>query len=91
MKKSRPALKDLSEAQRQFVESGKAVAEPEPDPAPEKSVALFLRVSPALSARLKRASLQRQLDGKAPWQIKDITAQALERWLNAEEKKSASG
>ena len=92
MKKSRSTLKDLPEPlpapQRQFVENGKAV--PPPEPGPEKPVPLFLRLPPALAARLKRTSLQRQLDGREPWQIKDIAAQAFERWLAAEEKAKAS-
>jgi hypothetical protein len=86
MKKSRPALKDLSEnlpkSQRQFIENGKAVAAV--DSPPEKGVGLFLRVPPALAARLRRACLKRELDGKAPWQLKDIAAQAFEQWLAKE-------
>jgi hypothetical protein len=87
VKKSRPAPKDVPESSRQSTEKGKAAAKPEP--VPEKPVPLFLRVSPALYARLKRASLQRQLDKREPWRIQAITAQALERWLDAEDKKAS--
>lgn len=44
-------------------------------------LALSMRIRTDYASALKRASLQRQLDGVDPYQIQDIVEDALEPWL----------
>ena len=46
-------------------------------------VPLTTRCRPELASAVKRASLERQLQGVEPSRIQDIIEQALERWLDA--------
>ncbi|GAB5515221.1 hypothetical protein [Rhodopirellula baltica] len=46
-------------------------------------VPLTTRCRPELASAIKRASLERQLQGVEPSRIQDIIEQALERWLEA--------
>jgi hypothetical protein len=83
----------------QFVFAGKAKAdEPPPPKAPPAAeardgkgqagsavsrVPLTTRVRSDFAAALKRASLQRQLEGVYPQTLQDILEEALEPWLRA--------
>ncbi|QDS91412.1 hypothetical protein FF011L_01420 [Roseimaritima multifibrata] len=53
-------------------------------------VPLTTRCRPELASALKRASLERQLDGVEPNSIQDIIEVAIENWLHAESQKLAN-
>ncbi|MCA9215581.1 MAG: hypothetical protein KDB27_21095 [Planctomycetales bacterium] len=44
-------------------------------------VPVTIRCKPELASAIKRISLQRQLDGTAPYHMQDILEAALEQWL----------
>ncbi|MCA9182354.1 MAG: hypothetical protein KDA51_12900, partial [Planctomycetales bacterium] len=44
-------------------------------------VPITTRTRPEIASALKRASLQRQLNGQAPFYVQDIIEEALESWL----------
>lgn len=50
---------------------------------PLSSLPLTTRIRSDLAEALKRASLQRQLDGTSPQTIKDILEELLEPWLKS--------
>lgn len=79
----------VDEQEKQFVFGDKA-GESSPEPAEEpkvmpqfkaRRVPLTTRCSPELASKLKRASLERQLNGQEPCQMQDIIEVALEDWL----------
>lgn len=84
----------VDEIEKQFVYGEKAAAEKEqPDsraseaeqqqvmPQFKGRVPLTTRCRPELASAIKRASLERQLQGMEPSRIQDIIEQALEQWL----------
>lgn len=81
----------LSEAEKDFVYGPevetKEIESPQQKqtvlPKMEGRVPITIRVRPEIGTALKRASLQRQLDGVEPSSMQEIVDQALENWLNA--------
>lgn len=59
------------------------VTKPEVHPAMTGRVPITIRVRPEIGSALKRASLQRQLDGVEPNSMQDIVDEALDRWLRS--------
>lgn len=76
-----PAPLDVS-AEKQFVFGQDApVPKPVAAPLPASSTPISTRLRSDLVAALKRASLQRQLQGAEPSTLRDILEDAIEPWL----------
>jgi len=82
---------DISKAEEDFVfgakgknKKSKPVEEDKPSVMPSMAgrVPITIRVRPEIGSALKRASLQRQLDGAEPSSMQGIVDQALESWLD---------
>ncbi len=59
-------------------------ADPGPTrPSREARSPLTTRLRSDVAEALKRASLERQLNGQSPWQVQDILDEALAPWLRA--------
>ena len=73
---------ELSQAEKDLV-FGKEKAKENHDVAPKITgrIPITVKVRPDVGSALKRASLQRQLDGIEPSTIQDIVDEALANWL----------
>lgn len=73
--------------EKEFVYGGKATPEPQAAasaPVPNLNrVAISTRIRGDFATALKRASLERQLNGVEPNTLQDILEQAIEPWLRA--------
>lgn len=80
--KSTPAALDVS-AEKQFVFGGRTEPAPAQPQAPPQtaSTPISTRLRADLVAALKRASLERQLQGTEPSTLRDILEEAIEPWL----------
>ena len=82
----KPAVPPVDPAlEKKFVFGGKAEAEPPAEkPAPPLARApLTTRIRGDFAVALKRASLERQLDGTTPNTLQEMLEEALEPWLRA--------
>jgi hypothetical protein len=81
--KATPSASDTS-AERQFV-FGRSTLEESQQPAtpPVGSTPISTRLRADLVAALKRASLERQLQGIEPSTLRDIIEEALDPWLKS--------
>jgi len=97
MNKRRPLVEGLaneeeilSEAEKDFVFGPDAETPAEVSPQKDQEilpkmtgrVPITIRARPGIGSALKRASLQRQLDGVEPCTMQDIVDEALENWLS---------
>jgi hypothetical protein len=84
LKPSQPAAPIVdAQREREFVhgaQSGPAIASVG---SPGRRVALSTRMRGDFAAALKRASLERQLNGIEPSTLQDILEQAIEPWLKS--------
>jgi len=64
-----------------------AVREPDRSILPQMTgrIPVTTRCRPEVASALKRASLQRQLEGQEPYYVQDIMEEALENWLRAKD------
>lgn len=84
----KPALPPIDpRVERQFVFGTKPKPEPEPIPLPEKAnpnasrLPITTRIRADFFHAIKRASLERQLNGQTPNTLQEILEEALEPWL----------
>lgn len=77
--KSTPSPLDLS-AEKEFV-FGQSAPVPAPVQAPLSSTPISTRLRADFVAALKRASLERQLQGTEPNTLRNILEEAIEPWL----------
>jgi hypothetical protein len=84
---TRPSTSSVNpQLEREFVQGSKA-----PDktitvpatPSPFSRVPISTRIRQEFAAALKRASLERQLNGVVPNTLQDILEQAIEPWLKS--------
>jgi hypothetical protein len=71
--------------EKEFVYGGKGKPSPEPaQPSPNVArVPISTRIRADFATALKRASLERQLNGVEPNTLQDILEQAIEPWLKS--------
>lgn len=75
-----------ADREQDFVYGPKAKAIPAENPAPLPKVGkarISTQIRSDFTQALKRASLERQLEGITPWTMQEILEQALEPWLKA--------
>lgn len=93
MTKRRPLIEGISENEDQLSSAEKSFVYGAETKRPPKTgnevlpqmagrVPITTRARPEIGSALKRASLQRQLDGVEPNSMQDIMEEALESWLN---------
>jgi hypothetical protein len=85
LKPATPAPVD-PQREKEFVYGAKAAPEPRNPPAaaaPVNRVPITTRVRSDFAAALKRASLERQLNGIEPNTLQDFLEAAIEDWLRA--------
>jgi hypothetical protein len=84
---TQPSISNVNpQLEREFVHGSKAVKKPTvaPDtPSPFSRVPVSTRIRQEFAAALKRASLERQLNGVQPSTLQDILEQAIEPWLKS--------
>ena len=84
---TRPSTPSVNpQVEREFVhgpKAGEIIATTPAVPAPLSRVAISTRIRMEFVAALKRASLQRQLEGVEPNTLQDILEQAIEPWLKS--------
>ena len=84
---TRPAVPIVNpQLEREFVHGSKAgekTANTPAIPSPLSRVAISTRIRSEYATALKRASLERQLNGVEPNTLQDILDQAIEPWLKS--------
>ena len=84
---TRPSTPSVnSQLEREFVHGSKAGEKPTvtpSTPSPFSRVPISTRIRQEFAAALKRASLERQLNGVEPNTLQDILEQAIEPWLKS--------
>ena len=83
IKPATPAVDPLKEEQFVFGDKGKRVPEPPVETAtqPVGRAPITTRIRADFAVALKRASLERQLNGIKPYTLQEFLEEALEPWL----------
>jgi hypothetical protein len=86
LKPTAPAPVVDAAREKEFIYAGKPAPEPKPTSSATQTVSrvpISTRIRSDFSLALKRASLERQLNGVEPNTLQDMLEQALEPWLKS--------